>query len=208
MDKETNDLYLASDDIIFILNVGLKIGWEEIKPQSINRIIYLSKVLFSFANQTEPNILTYYHFASTATGPVSSVINNALIYLESNEFTETRDFGIRLIISNEKISKIIDLNFHDNKDAKQDWFRVVMLILGKYGEDKVFSFAINDPLYKENLLSNSPKEIEFLNSENATLKILGAFKEAFEENVGNTSEISRKEYLELYFDYVFSQIIK
>lgn len=208
MDKELKEQYQTNDDIVFILNTGQKIGWDVIKSQSINRIIYLSKVLYSFVNKSEPNIMDYYHFTSNVIGPVSSIINKSLVDLESREFIVTENSGIKLNINDITLDNILDSTFDVVKQERQDWYKTIMLLLGKYGENKVFSFTINDPLYIENIESNSPKEIIFEDNENKTLKVLNSFKEAFEESIEDTSSISREEYLELYFDYIFSQIIK
>ena len=178
------------------------------KSQSINRIIYLSKVFYSFVNKSEPNIMDYYHFTSNVIGPVSSIINKSLVDLESREFIVTENSGIKLNINDITLDNILDSTFDVVKQERQDWYKTIMLLLGKYGENKVFSFTINDPLYIENIESNSPKEIIFEDNENKTLKVLNSFKEAFEESIEDTSSISREEYLELYFDYIFSQIIK
>lgn len=208
MDKKLQELYQTNDDIVFILNTGLKIGWEEIKPQSLNRIIYLSKVLYSFVNESESNVMDYYHFTSNLSGPISSIINNSLTYLESAEFIVYENSGIKLIAKDDVLKNLLDTSVDEIKLKKQEWFKTIILLLGKYGENKVFSFTINDPLYVENIESNSPKEIAFEDDENKTLKVLNSFKEAFEKSIEDTSKISRTEYLELYFDYVFSQIIK
>lgn len=208
MDKDIKELYQTNDDIVFILSRGLKIGWETVKAQSINRIIYLSKVLYSFINDNEPNIMDYYHFTSNLAGPVSAVINKSLIDLESREFTISENSGVKLHITGQTLDNILDYTLDNEKKERQEWYKTIILLLGKYGENKVFSFTINDPLYIENVESNSPKEISFDDSENKTLEVLKSFKEAFEKSIIDTSSISREEYLELYFDYIFSQIIK
>ncbi|WP_316795209.1 hypothetical protein [Pedobacter agri] len=208
MDKELRDLYNTNNDIIFLLHIGSRIGWTQIKHQSLNRIIYLSKVLYSFIYEAEPNILDHYHFTSTPAGPISSIVNSSLIYLQSAEFIVTSDVGLSLEIAPGQIEKINDDTFDSVKAGKQEWLKAVMLLLGKYGENKVFSFVINDPLYKENTDSNSPKEIAFDSSENKTLQVLKNFKKSFEDSIEDTSTISKQEYLALYFDYIFSQIIR
>lgn len=208
MDKDINELYQTNDDIVFILSTGLKIGWEEVKAQSINRIIYLSKVLHSFVNDKEPNIMDYYHFTSNLAGPSSAIINRSLVDLESREFTILKNSGIKLNIDGQILDNILDPSLNNEKKERQEWYKTIILLLGKYGENKVFSFTINDPLYIENVESNSPKEISFDDSENKTLEVLKSFQNAFEETISDTSNISKEEYLELYFDYIFSQIIK
>ncbi|MGJ1203856.1 hypothetical protein [Sphingobacterium lactis] len=209
MDKVLKELYDTNDDIVFILNTaGLKLSWGEVKPQSIHRIIYLSKVLYSFVHESEPNIMDYYHFTPNIVGPISSIINNSLAYLESQEFIISEKSGVKLNIKDDSLQNILDSSLDNAKQERQEWYKAIVLLLSKFGENKIFSFTINDPLYKENIESNSPKEIAFGDSENKTLEVLNSFKEAFEKSIKDTSSISKEEYLELYFDYVFSQIIK
>lgn len=208
MAKQLDVLYQTNDDIICILNIGLQIGWKEVKPQSLHRIIYLSKVLFSFVYGEEPNLYSNYHFSANISGPVSSIINDSLIDLRSKEFVVSDEPDLKLKIKGDLIKSILDTSYDVVKFKRQKWFKIIILLLGKFGENKVFSFVINDPLFNENYLSNSSREISFENNENKTLEVLNSFKEAFEKSLENTSSISKEEYLELYFDYVFSQIIK
>lgn len=208
MDKDIKDIYQTNDDIVFILNVGKKIGWEEIKSQSINRIIYLSKVLYAFVHVENSNIMNYYHFISTISGPSSSIIQRSIIDLESREFIIYRNSGLKLNVKANQLQNILESNYNPNKNIKQEWFTTIMLLLGKYGENKIFGFTVNDPLYIKSNQSNSPREIEFEINENKTLYVLNSFKSAFEDSIPDTRSISKKEYLELYFDYIFSQIIK
>ena len=56
-------------------------------------------------------------------------------------------------------------------------------------------------------MSNQSSEIQ-VTPENETLLVLNDFKKAFEETLSDTSSISKEEYISLYFDYIFSQIIK
>lgn len=66
---------------------------------------------------------------------------------------------------------------------------------------------MNDPLYDISVKSNQSSEIQ-VTPENETLLVLNDFKKAFEETLSDTSSISKEEYISLYFDYIFSQIIK
>lgn len=84
---------------------------------------------------------------------------------------------------------------------------MILLILSKYGENKIFGFIVNDPLYDISVKSNQSSEIQ-VTPENETLLVLNDFKKAFEETLSDTSSISKEEYISLYFDYIFSQIIK
>jgi uncharacterized protein with gpF-like domain len=91
-------------------------------------------------------------------------------------------------------------------DEKQKWIDVILLILGKYGESKIFSFIVNDPQYEQSVKANLSSEIT-TDSENDTLKVLNDFKTAFEDTLEDTSTISKEEYISLYFDFLFSQIL-
>ena len=75
-----------------------------------------------------------------------------------------------------------------------------------FNNNKIFSFIVNDPQYEQSVKSNLSSEIN-TNPENDTLKVLNDFKIAFEETLENTSSISKEEYISLYFDYLFSQIV-
>lgn len=44
------ELYYANEDILYIVENVKSIGWNSIKEQSIQRIVYLSKVLYTFTH--------------------------------------------------------------------------------------------------------------------------------------------------------------
>ena len=193
----SNDsLYDANTDILYLIENTKNIGWITLKEQSIQRLLYLSKVLYSFANQTE-NIFSYYHFSVSVYGPYSVLIEKSITYLLSNFYLEEHNGGYVV-----NIKSPVDIDVEREK-----WLKVIILILGKYGENKIFGFTINDPLYNESLDRNIQREIDTSSPENKTIKTLNDFKSAFEETLDNTSSINSEEYLELYFEYVFSEII-
>jgi hypothetical protein len=90
--------------------------------------------------------------------------------------------------------------------TKREWIRFVLLLLGKYGEERIFSFVINDPTFDDAIKSNSKKELD-LSVESVTVKILQNFKQAFENTLNVDSSIDDKKYIDLYFEYIFGQII-
>jgi len=189
-------LYDANSDILFIAHNVKHIGWVTIKEQSIQRIIYLSKVLYSFTHDDE-NIFDYYHFSKTLHGPYAVIIRDSISFLKSNKFLNFIEGSIEAV----KDSPItLD-------STKSGWLQAIILILGKYGENRIFGFTINDPLYKEAVDTNSQKELDASSPENTTIQVLNDFKIAFEETLNTTAQISKEEYLDLYFEYVFSQII-
>lgn len=189
-------LYDANSDILYLIENTKHIGWDNIKEQSLHRILYLSKVLFLFSNDNE-NIFDYYHFSVSVYGPYSTLIERSITYLLGNFYIEDKEGGF--FVNRQSPIEI--------SKEKENWLKTIILILGKYGENKVFGFTINDPLYNESLDRNIQREIDTASPENRTIQILNDFKEAFEESLDNTSSISSEEYIELYFEYVFSKII-
>ena len=91
---------------------------------------------------------------------------------------------------------------------RTSWLKVIVSILNIYGENKIYDFVFRDKEYQETLQSGKSEGID-TSPENATLKFLEGFKEAFEESLGKSDkEIAKGKYIELYFEYVFSQILK
>lgn len=191
-------LMSANVDLMTIIAHTKKMGWDSVGSNSLQRIMYLMKVLYAF-NHEDENVFGLYHFNVSVFGPYSELINNSLTFLLATQrLTGEREGDVRL-------------NSDDGVDAMSDekikWIDTVLLILGKYGESKIFSFIVNDPLYDQSVKSNSDSEID-INLENYTLRVLNDFKSAFEETLEDTSSISKEEYISLYFDYLFSEIIK
>ena len=198
MKTKIEELYRANDDIIDLLHLIKNIGWKTIREQSIQRLIYLSKVLYSFVYETNINPYEEYHFSVSVSGPYSELIKRSILDLKVREVIEESQEGdIKLIDNQYKLSE---------NENKIEWLKIIVYIIGLYGESKIFSFTINDPLYKEAVETNSQKELN-ASAENITIKVLKEFKLAFEETLENVSEISKQEYLELYFEYVFGKII-
>ena len=71
----------------------------------------------------------------------------------------------------------------------------------------MFAFITNDPSYDDAVKSNRVTEMDF-SAESQTIKVLNEFKNAFEKAKGNTDSLTDIDYIALYFDYVFSEIIK
>lgn len=199
MKASSKEIFKSNSDILTLIFLVKEIGWNSIRQQSIQRVIYLSKVLYSFAYEQNKNPFEFYHFTASLSGPYADIINNSILYLKSNEFISYDDGEIQ-ILENALNSEII-------KDEKYVWLKTIIYILGVYGENKIFGFTINDPLYKDAVQRNEPKELD-TSPDNITIKILKQFKEAFEETLEDVSKIDKKEYLELYFEYIFSKIIK
>lgn len=190
-------LMLANADIMTIIAHAKKIGWDTISYNSLQRVVYMMKVLYSF-NYDDENVFSLYHFSVSIFGPYSELVDKSLTFLLSSQrLMGDREGDVRL-------------NSMDGVDAvaedKVKWIDTILLILSRYGESKIFSFIVNDPQYEQSVKANINSEIN-TNPENDTLKVLNDFKRAFEETLEDTSSISKEEYISLYFDYLFSQII-
>ena len=90
---------------------------------------------------------------------------------------------------------------------KLTWIRFVLLLLGKYGEDKIFGFIINDPSYDNAVKTNRNAELD-ASSESLTVRMLNKFKASFEETLDQGVSLSDEKYIDLYFEYLFGKIIK
>ncbi|MEL1254077.1 hypothetical protein AAEO57_09845 [Flavobacterium sp. DGU38] len=198
MQENTKELLRANNDIVGLMISIKNIGWTSIREQSIQRTLYLTKVLYSFVSNGENNLFEEYHFSVSIAGPYSELIKRSILDLRVREI---------LIEDSEGNIQIGNKDFQLSGDGnKFKWLKTIVYILGLYGESKIFSFTINDPLYKEAIETNSQKELD-TSPENKTVKVLNSFKTAFEETLESVSNISKEEYLELYFEYIFSKII-
>lgn len=191
------ELMSANADVMTIIAHARKIGWETISYNSLQRVLYMMKVLYSFCHD-EANPFGLYHFNVSLYGPYSELIDKSLTFLLSlQHLVDEKVGGVRL-------NSTVGVDAID--DDKIKWIDTVLLILGKYGEDKIFSFIVHDPAYDQSVKANRASEID-TSCENDTLKVLNDFKKAFEETLEDTSTISKEEYIRLYFDYVFGQIV-
>ena len=198
MQKNTKELLRANNDIIVLMQIIKNISWTSLREQSVQRTLYLAKVLYTFVYEKETNLFSDYHFSVSISGPYSELISRSLLDLKRREIlNEDKEGNISLGNADFEIEDEVN---------KISWLKTIIYILGLYGENKIFSFTINDPLYKEAIETNSQKELD-TSPENKTVRILNEFKNSFEETLDSVSNISKEEYLELYFEYVFSKII-
>lgn len=195
--SEIDALMSANADLMTIIAHAKRIGWDTISSKSLQRVVYMMKVLYSF-NYEDKNAFNFYHFNVSIFGPYSKLVEKSLIFLLATQ----RLLG--------EIDGDVRLNSSDGVDALSDdkikWIDTILLILSKYGESKIFSFIVNDPQYGMSVKANLSSEIN-TSPKNDTLIVLNDFKNAFEETLEDASLISKEEYISLYFDYLFSQII-
>lgn len=191
------NLIRANEDIVIVSTIAKSMGWGTVSEQSFQRILYLVQVLYSFKHEGD-NIFAYYHFTATTFGPYSDLIERSLVFLRSSLILREEEGG--LILSSRKE---ISMN-----QEKVEWLRTVMYMLGKYGEKRLFGFIVNDPSYENASQTNNVDGIDTSSPDSETLRVLKDFKVAFEETLEDTSAISDEKYIELYFEYIFSEIIK
>lgn len=197
------EIMTKSGDVYQLIVKLVGIGWKSIRESSINRIIYLSAVLYSFRYPDESNIFEEdYKFTVSLSGPEDAGVEKALINLESNEVICHTDAGY--VLSQQKEVSLIT----PQKDRKVEWFDDVAYIIGIYGEDKIFDFIYRDPEYRKSLDGNSTYNLN-IGEDNATVEFLNGFKEAFEAKIVDKQiTLENKKYLELYFEYVFGKILR
>lgn len=194
-----SELYSANEDIMAISYYGKEIGWESIAGLSFHRILYLAKVLYVFRHGASVSLFGNYHFTAIINGPYSEQVNNALVFLSSSE---------KLLEKNEMFTFNSDKSLLENfPEQKLTWIRFVLLLLGKYGEDMIFGFIINDPAYDNAVKTNRNAELD-ASSESLTVRMLNKFKSSFEATIDQGISLSDEKYIDLYFEYIFGKIVK
>lgn len=167
-------------------------------------MLYLSAVLYSFRFPKEQNpFFEKYSFTVDYKGPYSEAIERSLIFLQTGEYV-IYDSNSRTYKLNEEITN----DDYVPDKAKQQWFETLIHLLSLHGINKIYEFVIRDPEFHENVQINSPKDLD-LSDTNKTVKFLNEFKKEFEVALDKDADrIDEKEYLQLYFEYVFSKIIE
>lgn len=196
-----NEIYEINFDILTIVRFAKEFSWRGIRENSIARILYLASVLHAFRNDTTPNPFSPYTFSVDSEGPFFSLIPNSLIFLESNQYIKRE--SNKIYLGSEKPPKGVI-----NTTIRDKWIKMIFYILAIYGEGKIYEFIIRDPEYQSKLAANTIKEID-ISPTNQTVLFLKTFKNAFETELGSElKKVSDQKYLELYFDYLFSKVIK
>lgn len=208
MEKETKDkqdLYLIYSDILAIFKFASSIQWKEVRQSSIYRILYLSSVLYSFRHPDKKNPFTIYRFSIDSAAPYDSNISNAIDFLIKDDYIKRTSGDDVFAIGGNPSESVFKI---DINQERFEWIRQVMFILGIYGENKIYDFIFRDPEYQTTVKSNTQKGLN-IDYNNETVKTLKKFQQAFEESLsGEHSKLSSQQYLELYFEYVFSKILK
>lgn len=193
-------------DIYTILDISYSVGWNGIRQISIYRILYLATILYSFRFENTPNpFIEDYHFTISLRGPYYEGVDKSITFLLLNKYilldndTDMYKMGTNKIGQIKKIPNFLE---------KKKWLEIVIHILGIYGEDKIYDFIFRDPEYQKSLQKNSQTQIN-IHENNETIEILNRFKKAFEQSLEKEIiDLDPIRYLKLYFEYVFSIILK
>jgi len=197
-------LNVVNSDIVVLTKLASGVGWDSIRELSVYRMLYLASILYSFKYPHHDNMFSrYYHFDIDSAGPYSDEIKKSLVFLESNEYLIRNDNSFKL--NPERADAVLKAAIFSEKE---NWLKAIIYILGLYGEGKIYEFVIRDPQYQDHIERNVPKELD-IEGDNKTIRILNKFKQAFEKNIGDKATgINDTEYLTLYFEYVFSKVVK
>ena len=188
----------AEEDVLGLLQQSKQIGWLKMNANTIQRIMYLLQVLYSFKYDGD-NIFGDYHFTPSLYGPYSIEIDKGIADAQNFERIRDDKGGLALNDAEEYVTK---------DSVKIAWMKSLFLILGRYGEKNVFALTLQDPTYIQAVKSNSERVLDTKDRTNETIKKLYEFKSYFEKKIEDKASLSDEEYLALYFDYIFSQIIK
>lgn len=202
-----NDIMLVSADVYSVMKSMHKIGWSALRESSINRILYLSAVIFSFMSGEVENIFVEnYDFVIKLGGPEDPKISNAITNLESNDMICRNENGL-FLSGAEEIDKF---KGYPRYYEKARWIDDISYIIGIYGEDRIYDFVFRDPQYQQSLKTNTQYSLD-LSQENATVKFLNSFKKDFENQAKETSKdysLNNRQYLSMYFEFVFGKILR
>ena len=202
--KDKGDQYLIYTDILAIFKLASDIQWKEVRQNSVYRILYLSSVLYSFRHTDKSNPFSIYKFTVDTTGPYDSNISKAFDFLIKDEYIKRATGDDVLAIGKNSGNDVFKIEVGQER---YEWIKQVMYILGIYGESKIYDFIFRDPQYQTTIKSNTQQGLN-TDANNETIKTLMSFQAAFEQTLSDTTKISNQDYLELYFEYVFSKIIK
>ncbi len=202
--KNYDNIMVISADVYLTINHMNDKGWKELKLSSINRILYLAAVFYSFLYQEEKNIFQdNYNFVVNLSGPEDVNIEKALTNLLTNAAINKNNNGY-YIQNNNYIKNFQNYGLFEKKSK---WMDDISYIIGIYGEDKIYDFVFRDPQYQNSLKTNDLHTLN-LTSDNATVEFLKQFKNEFEKHINKDEKLNNRKYLELYFEYVFGKILR
>lgn len=210
MQNDTDQLrqYHINADIIELFQSAATVSWYEIRDNSIHRILYLASILFSFRTNSNDHLSPFndYRFNVGANGPYDSNIEKSISFLFKDDYL-IRAQGDDTYILDRTISPSSVKKFPDFEE-RAEWIKIVVYILNIYTENRIYDFIFRDPQYQLAIKSNTQQGLN-TNASNETIKTLNLFKLEFEAAVSEDPvSLSNQQYLELYFEYVFSKILK
>lgn len=204
--EKKNNKFLIYIDIISIFKTAYEVQWHTLRENSIYRILYFSSVFHSFIfNEDEENPFSIYNFSLNSQGPYDSNVADAINFLVKDEYIVRTEGDDTFSLGTNQANRLEEF---DVEKERSEWIKVIIHILGLYGENKIYEFIFRDPEYQIAIKSNTNQTLN-TNLGNSSVETLNKFKSAFEESLGdNKNKINSQTYLELYFEYVFGKILK
>ena len=200
------------EDILLVFEHSTKNNWKAISTKTIIRILYFSIAFNKFFNQTNPIPFSdTYDFYIDTSGLNMNDISFLLAEFEHNSLVKKTNINEYILdTNNPNYLEIINESYKRNLfQEKSKWISIVISILAIYGEESIYEFIFRDPEFLMKYKSQDNHNIDISN-ESETFKILYKFKSAFELELKKRDKrnLSTQQYINLYFDYVFSTIIK
>lgn len=206
--KENETIKLiVREHVLMIIKIARLLGWSEINESMIHWSLYLVHILHLFSEE-KPFYDKVYTFIIEEEnqnvldiGPKCNLITDSIQWLLLNKYiSEDNNSYCISDLGNELLENPID-------QFDYEWIELVINLESMYGESKLLNYIFLDQEFRIKYYSQLT-DLEVSNSENETIKFLKEFQNVFDKNKSPDKELSKKEYLVLYFDYLFSRIIK
>jgi hypothetical protein len=195
-------------DIILIFQSSKLAGWEEISHKTISRTLYFVSTLYHYFHKDKNNIFKDYKFFMEKDYPRLDHLDEYLTTLEGKNIIIKKNNQFMLNKSMiESHDQYFRVPFFTNRRI---WISLVIKILSIYGEDTIYDFIFRDPEFSYNNDRNEYNILMNMDSKSQTYITLEHFHAAFEEalKLQNRESLSIERYVILYFEYIFSTIIK
>lgn len=201
----------AAIHVLLLLYHAKKLNWAEINRSYVNWSMYQINILVHFYKTNTDDLelssfISLYEFVMEPTGPLCDLITQALDWLELNKYITSVKSPI---LTDSGTNEVVGVLLKDPLLIEvEKWIELMVTLQSIYGYEQLYRFIYRDPEFRNKLKSNNPK-LETGNPQNDTIEFLNEFKTSYDDvllEIGNTTSISRKEYLIGYFGYVFDQI--
>jgi len=141
--EKKNNKFLIYIDILSIFKTAHEVQWYSLRENSIYRILYFSSVFHSFIfSKDEENPFNIYNFSLNAQGPYDSNIADAIAFLVKDEYILKTEGDDTFTLGTNQANRLKEF---DVEKERSEWIKVIIHILGLYGENKIYEFIFRDP---------------------------------------------------------------